>query len=206
MPSLSSLVTSTVFGNVEDDDDDDDDEMASAAGRCRGGFVTLILFISAIVCPLISALFVVVDSKFWRNLLLAKKARASPNLANLSPRPIMMTGGRSAMGLITVSVVYKIHDAFPAPLCSLCYRPHRRKLDAWPTNKREIASFWYLALTTPTPSSLACLAQHEQRWSFGFRFPVFCFKMVFETPFLNHLSTNLADLWTIEWGFGHLWT
>ena len=30
----------------------------------------------------------------------------------------------------------------------------RRKLDAWPTNKREIASFWYLASATPTPSSL----------------------------------------------------
>ena len=36
VPSLSSLVTSTVFGNV------DDDEMASDAGKCRGGFVTLL--------------------------------------------------------------------------------------------------------------------------------------------------------------------
>ena len=75
------------------------------------------------------------------------------------------------IGMITASVVYKIHDVFPAPLCSAANAaaaaPHRRrKLDASAANKREIASFWYLALTTPTPSSLTWPKMiHREKYS-----------------------------------------
>ena len=46
-------------------------------------------------------------------------------------------------------------------------RRRPRKLDAWAANKREIASFWYLALTTPTPSSLPRSATLTRTWEFA---------------------------------------
>ena len=138
MPSLSpsSLVTSTMFGIV-----DDDDEMASEVGKMVERFGDNITLYHPHVC--------------------SEQSR----LSFTKPAPIFSTTNNDhrvwlrSRWFTRSTTCFRPH--FAPSSSSARARPHRRKLDAWPTNKREIASFRYLALTSPTlSSSYEGLARH----------------------------------------------